>query len=30
MIDLQPQMLFGVSNFDRESIINSHQSCASP
>jgi nicotinamidase-related amidase len=24
MIDLQPQMLFGVSNFDRESIINSN------
>ena len=24
MIDLQPQMLFGVSNFDRQSIINSN------
>src|SRR4051794_5932291 len=24
MIDLQPQMLFGVANFDRESIINSN------
>jgi hypothetical protein len=22
LIDLQPQMLFGVSNFDRQSIIN--------
>jgi nicotinamidase-related amidase len=24
MIDLQPQMLFGVSNFDRQSIINNN------
>src|SRR5438874_5388969 len=24
LIDLQPQMLFGVSNFDRQSIINSN------
>jgi nicotinamidase-related amidase len=24
LIDLQPQMLFGVSNFDRESIINNN------
>lgn len=24
IIDLQPQMLFGVSNFDRQSIINSN------
>ena len=23
-IDLQPQMLFGVSNFDRQSIINNN------
>ncbi|MEJ0091747.1 MAG: hypothetical protein WDM80_18605 [Limisphaerales bacterium] len=22
MIDLQPQMLFGVSNFDRQNVIN--------
>ena len=25
MIDLQPQMLFGVDNFDRQAIINSNQ-----
>src|SRR5450755_1664619 len=24
IIDLQPQMLFGVSNFDRQSIINNN------
>src|SRR5438105_1022599 len=24
LIDLQPQMLFGVSNFDRQSIINNN------
>ncbi len=24
MIDLQPQMLFGVGNFDRQSIINNN------
>ena len=24
MIDLQPQMLFGTSNFDRQAIINSN------
>jgi nicotinamidase-related amidase len=24
MIDLQPQMLFGVSNFDRQSVINNN------
>ena len=22
LIDLQPQMLFGVANFDRQSIVN--------
>src|SRR5271167_3549520 len=25
LIDLQPQMLFGVSNFDRQTIINNNQ-----
>src|SRR5436309_11418168 len=25
IIDLQPQMLFGVGNFDRQSIINSNE-----
>jgi len=25
IIDLQPQMLFGVSNFDRQTIINNNQ-----
>src|SRR5260370_26760050 len=24
LIDLQPQMLFGVSNFDRQSVINNN------
>ena len=24
LIDLQPQMLFGVANFDRQSIINNN------
>ena len=24
IIDLQPQMLFGVSNFDRQSVINNN------
>jgi hypothetical protein len=24
MIDLQPQMLFGVANFDRQTIINNN------
>ena len=28
LIDLQPQMLFGVSNFDRQSIINSNVALA--
>ena len=28
MIDLQPQMLFGVSNFDRQSIINNNVALA--
>src|SRR5277367_3528292 len=27
-IDLQPQMLFGVSNFDRQSIINNNVALA--
>src|SRR3712207_6493334 len=27
-VDLQPQMLFGVSNFDRQSIINSNVALA--
>src|SRR5436189_1916687 len=28
MIDLQPQMLFGVSNFDRQGIINNNVALA--
>src|SRR5438128_4929131 len=28
LIDLQPQMLFGVSNFDRQSIINNNVALA--
>ena len=28
LIDLQPQMLFGVSNFDRQAIINSNVALA--
>src|SRR6185295_16143506 len=28
MIDLQPQMLFGTSNFDRQSIINNNVALA--
>ena len=30
LIDLQPQMLFGTSNFDRQSIINNNTLCLSP
>jgi hypothetical protein len=29
LIDLQPQMLFGVSNFDRQTVINRVVSCKS-
>src|SRR5688572_19421651 len=25
LIDLQPQMLFGVGNFDRQSVVNNNQ-----
>src|SRR5437867_12711016 len=28
LIDLQPQMLFGVSNFDRQTIINNNVALA--
>jgi nicotinamidase-related amidase len=28
IIDLQPQMLFGVANFDRQSIINNNMALA--
>src|SRR5947199_5973267 len=28
LIDLQPQMLFGVANFDRQSIINNNVALA--
>ena len=28
MIDLQPQMLFGVSNFDRQMVINNNVTLA--
>jgi hypothetical protein len=27
IIDLQPQMLFGVANFDRQTIINNNVAC---
>jgi len=28
LIDLQPQMLFGVANFDRQSVINNNVALA--
>ena len=28
MIDLQPQMLFGVANFDRQTVINNNVALA--